>query len=434
MEFLLPLLLTLPDAAGAMIAAGLAIAIMVSGSMLMIAYGFQNPQMIAMAKEEVAAMIFTMFIIFFWLAFDTTLNTAVYGLISGSLPPAYQSSIAVNSCVSGSGPGCIGNIAISHLTLAIASLDVVEQKLRSQYIDLFLFEALIGFLSTISFPFGSPTGPVAIISFTLAPFTGLVLLSNAHTAVVETIGLMLTLVWSKKFILIFSRDIVPILLLPLGLVFRAIPLFRKTGSSIIAMSFALFYMFPFALIFSNYLIFDIFQPADFAYTPTASSFFDTDRDYSYWSNSIDEAREGDATGHMAEQFRGGDIAATTYDDPTSSCSGNFVVHMFCSAKNIISAGVNAFVGFFSTVWNIWRFMMGMTGDFVWSIVNNPALPTSASAGLYYFIIQEVTTVSPFIILIILTTVIEIIFTVTMYRNIALIIGGDVEIIGMTKIV
>jgi hypothetical protein len=91
-------------------------------------------------------------------------------------------------------------------------------------------------------------------------------------------------------------------------------------------------------------------------------------------------------------------------------------------------------GFGSTVFSIWRFMMGFTGDFYYTFFNNPAFPGSASAGLFYFLILEVTTISPFIILIMFTTVLEIIITVTSYRGIALIIGGDAELIGLTKVI
>ena len=79
-------------------------------------------------------------------------------------------------------------------------------------------------------------------------------------------------------------------------------------------------------------------------------------------------------------------------------------------------------------------MMGLTGDFFFTGFNNPLLPASASAGLYHFLIMEITTVSPYLILIMLTTVIEIVITVTMYRNVSLLIGGEAELIGLTKVV
>lgn len=433
MEVLLPLLLVLPPSAGAMIMGALIIGVSMVGLMFIFAYALSNPQLIAVAKEEFASLLFTVFIVLFWLTSDAFLNGIVYGLMVSTLEPEYRDIIDIGGCVSGEGAGCVQGLANSHLTLALASLDVIDQKLRSQYIDLYLFEALIGFLSTISFPIGSPFPGISIVSFTLAPFTGLTLLSNAHTTVVESIGYIITLVWAKKFIVIFSKDVVPVLLLPLGLVLRAIPFFRRTGSSIIAVAFAMYYVLPFALILSNYLIFDIFQPADFSYTPTSASFFDTERDADYWEQRLAESKEG-PTELRDEHWLGKDVVEETYDEPTDECSGNFIVRMFCSVKNILSTAIDAVVGFIKTVWNIWRFMVGMTGDFLQNLFLNPAMPASASAGLYYFIVKEVTTVTPLMILVILTTVIEIIITVTMYRNISLLIGGEAELIGLTKIV
>jgi hypothetical protein len=76
----------------------------------------------------------------------------------------------------------------------------------------------------------------------------------------------------------------------------------------------------------------------------------------------------------------------------------------------------------------------MTGDFFFTAFNNPLLPASASAGLYHFLIMEISMISPFMILIMLSTVIEIILTITMYRNVSILIGGEAEIVGLTKIV
>ncbi|MBD3210341.1 hypothetical protein GF318_03080 [Candidatus Micrarchaeota archaeon] len=424
MEVLLPLLLTLPASAGMMIGMSIGLGIMVVAIMFMIAYGLQNPQMIAIAKEELAAFLFTIFIILFWLSLDASLNDITIGILASSLPSELQPFLAESATH--------GGYVISHHNLAIASLDIMIQKLKHQYIDLYLFEALIGFLSTISFPLGSPVPALNVISFSLAPFTGLVLLSNAHTAIVEAIGYMITLVWAKQFIVIFARDAVPILLLPLGLVLRAFPFFRRTGSSVIAVAFAMYFVLPFAVILSNYLIFDVYQPADFAYTPVHSSFFDTEKSYGDWNSDLSQGQE-EQSGHLMEQFTAPDAAEAAHT-AGEECSGNFVVRLLCSIKNVVKAAWNAAVSFVGTVFTIWRFMVGMTGDFFFGGFNNPLMPASASAGLYYFIIKEVSVVSPFIILVMLTTVIEIVITVTMYRNISLLIGGEAEIIGLTKIV
>jgi len=425
MEVLLPILLTLPPAAGTMIALALGAGIMVVAVMFMMAYALSNPQLVAMAREELAALIFTVFILLFWIGSDAFLNGVSNGLLVSTLPPSLQGFASSNS---------LGGLTSSHLNLAMATLHLVETKLKAQYIDLYLFEALIGFLSTISFPLGSPVPAVNVISFSMAPFTGLGMLSSAHTIIVEAIGYLVSMLWAKEFILIFARDCIPILLFPLGLVMRAIPFFRRTGSSIIAICFAMYFVMPFAFILSNYMIFDMFKPADFTYTPSSASYFGTDRTADETREGVDRGRSGSETNSMLEQFMAPGVVEEASNNATDECSGNFIVKLLCSVKNIVSGAISVVGGFLKTVWNIWRFMVGMTGDFFFTGFNNPLMPASASAGLFHFIIQEVGTISPFIILIMLTTVIEIIITVTAYRSLSLLIGGEAELVGLTKVI
>ncbi|MEW6723284.1 MAG: hypothetical protein AB1324_08525 [Candidatus Micrarchaeota archaeon] len=426
MEFLLPLLLSLPPGAGPMIGVAMSLGIFMVGAMFMVAYAMQNPQLIALAREELAALIFTAIIIAFFIGSDSFLNGLVRGMLEASLSGQYTGFISQGQSM--------GGLTISHLNLALASLTIIENKLKSQYVDLYLFEALIGFLSTISFPLGSPIPAVNIISFSLAPFTGLNLLSNAHTVVVESIGYLVTVLWAKQFLLIFARDVVPILLFPLGLVLRAIPFFRRTGSSVIAICFAMYFVMPFAIILSNYMIFDIFKPADFTYNPDSASFFGTDQNAQYFNNKINEGRGGAATNHLLDQFNAPDVATEASNAPTDECAGNFLVRMICSVKNLVQSAIETVGGFFSTVWAMFRFMVGMTGDFFWTMFNNPLMPQSMSSGLFFFVIQEVALISPFIILVMLTTVIEIIITVTTYRNVSVLLGGEAELVGLSKVV
>jgi hypothetical protein len=399
--------------------------IMIVGVMFMMAYALSNPQLVAMAREELAALIFTAFILLFWIGSDAFLNGVSNGLLVSTLPPSLQGFASSNN---------LGGMTSSHLNLAMATLSLIEQKLKAQYIDLYLFEALIGFLSTISFPLGSPVPAVNVISFSMAPFTGLTLLSNAHTVIVESIGYLVTVLWAKEFILIFARDCIPLLLFPIGLVLRAIPFFRKTGSSVIAVCFAMYFVMPFAIILSNYMIFDMFKPADFTYTPSAASYFGTERTAAETQAGVDRGRSGSETNSMLEQFMAPGVVEEASNNATDECSGNFIVKLLCSVKNIVSGAISVVGGFLHTVWNIWRFMVGMTGDFFFTGFNNPLMPASASAGLFHFVIQEVAIISPFIILIMLTTVIEIIITVTAYRSLSLLIGGEAELVGLTKVV
>ncbi len=427
MEMLLPLLLyiTLPLSAYGMIAVSLTMGVFIAGGMYAIAYALQNPQLHAVAKEELAALLFSVFIILFWLGSDAVFNGVSSGLLSASLDQQFQGMIHPAS-----GQNAVAGLTNNHLQLALASLDIIYQKLKSQYMDLYLFEALIGFLSTLSFPLGTPIPAINAVTFTFAPFTGLVVLSNIHTQIVESISYLITVIWAKQFIVLFAKDVVPLLLLPLGLVMRAFPFTRTTGSSIIALSFALYFVLPFSIILSNYLIFDVFKPADFSYTPSQSSFFSTERSHDDWLSKLMEGRS--AGERTTEQFASESTLQTA--SKAGECGYNTITRIGCGIDKISKGIFSAAKSFVRTMFNMWKFMLGMSGDFFYTFFNNPAMPVGTSAGLFYFILREVLIVSPFIILVTVATVFEVIFTVTMYRDISLLIGGEAELIGLTKVV
>ncbi|MBI5047061.1 hypothetical protein HZC07_05020, partial [Candidatus Micrarchaeota archaeon] len=377
--FLPLLLISLHANAAVMIGMSFAFGIMFTAILFLIAYGSQNNNLLAVAKEELAAILFSAFIIMFWLSFDATMNSLVSGLLQsglqGSVFQAYTGSVTS------------GRYEIGHIEIAMATLDILASKLKAQYFDLYLFEALIGFLSTVSFPAFNPIPVANSITFTIAPFTGLTLLSNAHTVVVETISYLMTVIWAKQFLLIFARDVVPLLLLPLGLVLRAFPWFRTTGSSVLAIAFAVYFVLPFAILFSNYLIFDLYKPADFAYSPAQSGYFNSNTNQNFWTSLISKLRSNDPDNpskKVFEQFNSPDAADVGSSRRT--CYGNTIVRLLCSAENI---GVNAYEagrGFVSTSVDIAGFMFGMTGDFGWSTFTFPLMPGSTSAGLFYFLV------------------------------------------------
>ncbi len=419
MDLTLPLLLFLPDTAKTMIGVALTLGAIIAALFYMLAYTLQHPPLSTMAKEELSALLFSVIIIMAWISSASVIDPIARGLVApaGFQVPDHPAS----------------ELFSSHVTLAIASTEIMFNKLREMYVSMYLYEALIGFLSTMSFPIGSPIAGPAIISFSLMPFDGLGLLSNAHTIVVEAIGTLMTFIWAKQFVLIFCRDALPVIFLPLGLVFRAIPFLRKTGSSIISICFAGYFVLPFAVLFSNFLVFDVYKPVDFVYAPEHLSIYKSDVSETSAQGEITGAR-ANATDSMTKLFS--TPSAVQSASTTQACAGNAVVQMFCSAGNIMIGIGRGIVDFAGTVWSIWKFMMGMTGDFASSFFSgaNQFMPSSATAGMFFFIIDSVVAHSQFLVIVMVSTVIEIIFTITMYRNIALIIGGELEIAGLSKII
>jgi hypothetical protein len=424
MDVALPILLFIPEAARFAIGVALGLGAIVTAAFYMIAYTFQHAPIFAVAKEELSALIFSAIIVVFWIGSGITIDPLVYGILSPfQAPPEVGQSIEFS------------DITSSHVQLSLASLEILFHKLKEMYTSMYLFEALIGFLSTISFPLAQLPGGTSIISFTLMPFDGLVLLSNAHTIVVESIGHLMTVIWAKEFVLIFARDVIPIIFFPLGLVFRAIPFLRTTGSSIIAICFAGYFVLPLAILFSNALIFDIYDPLDskleFTYSPNQLGPYSAESDLKEddVKTQIDESKKKGT--EVLELFTARNIAES--GTSTEECEGNAVSRMFCSAGHVIWGVIKGIGDFFVVMFTIWTFMMGLTGDFL-SFWTNPIFPASAMAGLYHFIIDAVIAHGQFLIVVLVTSLFEIIFTITMYRNISMLIGGELEIAGLSKLV
>ncbi len=413
---MLPLLQSIvPESAasfmGPVIFSSLFLAGIVAALFYMIASFLQSPQMKAVANEEFAAFLLSIFIILFWFTSDAFLNGITLGLLGGDLPAGYVPE----------------NISSAHVEFAIATTDVFISKLKHLYFSMYLYEILIGFLSTISFPFGMILAGPSIVSFSLMPFVSLGMLSNAHTSVVETIGLITAAMYAKEFILLYMRDVVPLILLPLGLVLRAFPFSRTTGSSLIAVCFAGYFVLPLAVLFSHYVIFDLYDPQELVYTPTVLSPFKT----SMTEEELEEFQEGtrDEGRSLEDQYHTTPVAEEVAT--SEECAG---FEILCSGFKLIKGIWEAGVSFFKTVINVWLFMMGFMGDFFWSVGTNPIFPTSSSAGLFHFIIREVEHISQFVVAVLLMTVVEVIITLTMYRNIAILIGGEAELAGITKLV
>lgn len=391
-------------------------------------YVLQNPQLQLAAREELGVFIMSLIILMSWGILTQFLSDLTVGIISSTAPglavPAQPQALTYLS---------------SHLDIAYGALEIFFVKLRTQYVHLYLFEVLIGFLSTVSFPIGSPLPAVGILSFSFMPYDGLVLLSNAHTIVVESIGYLMSTIWAKEFIIIFARDVIPTILLPLGLILRAFPWFRSTGSSLIAICIVIYFVYPLTVVFSNYLVFDVFEPAIFLFTP------DDELISIYSGSSAPDAEELRARAdelrrearRFTDEFRQDrDIVRASVEQGCVARWSNpilpdWVVGALCSVGKIISFGWNAVSSFVHTAFDIWVNMMRFTGDWFSGF---GVFPSGSAAGLYAFVIEEVINISQLIIIITVTSVIEIIITITMYRNIAELIGGELEIAGLTKLV
>ncbi len=387
---------------------------LISAMYFFASYFFQSPQLNAMAKDEVAALILSVLIIFLWVFFDGFFNNLTRGLICMGSQSAC-SSLGANL----NNPGF-------QIDLARGTLDILFTKLKGFYTQLYLFEVLVGFLSTLSFPIGTFLPGANLITVSFAPYDGLVLLSNAHTVVVEAIGYLMMAIWAKQFILDFAKYSIPILLLPLGIALRAIPFFRTTGSSLIAICIILYFVYPLSIMLSSYMIFDVYKPGDITFVPKFGSFFPN-------AENFDLASEQSVINQKIEELEKLFERPNVVSNEVTKVYGNagFIATGGDMAKNIGSV----FVSGAKTIWTILEFMCGLNGDALSVIFTGQMfLPTQSGAALFKFVVQEVTIIGTFVGLVTFTSVLELIISITMYRNIAMLIGGEVELIGLSKLV
>ena len=355
-----------------------------------------SPQMEAMVREEFSHLIFSIFIIFMWFI--------IYVMISG-----------ITSVLICNGSQCDQN------DVALYSLEVLKSKLFAAYFSLILYESWIGFLSTVGLSIPLPLAN-AILMYSwigLSPLGGLSVLSNALITLIESVGYLIGLTFGRLYLVQFFSVVVPNVLLPLGIAMRALPFTRRTGSSIIAMSFALYFIFPLSVTLSHSLIFGS-QQFDFQYdgaslanTPTFASICDNE---TYAFESTEEA-----SGLLAA---GGTVS---YTNPWWKAKG-----WITEAPDKIKSFVGKDDGLLDYLKS--RFSLSSPLSIFVSTVGTFLSPTSFAHAAFYWTISQIQQIAEFAALIMVTFVLEIIISVTGYRAIAWTIGGEMEILGLTKVV
>ncbi|MBD3398449.1 hypothetical protein GF412_04460 [Candidatus Micrarchaeota archaeon] len=347
-----------------------------------------SPQIDAFAKEELSQWMISVFIAASWFA--------VYAATSG----------IVSAAICG-GESC------SLVTLAFYSLDSVFYEILSAYVGFLSLEIFIGVLSSIGFSLSMGTPILAVKWLSFSPYGGMAMLSNAVVSIIESIGMLVGLVVGRQQLLEFLFDITPGFLLPLGLFLRSLPFTRTTGSSLIAISFAGFFIFPASILFSHYLMFG--PQAHPAYIPIAPTPLgicepegaDINESLFYLNQSNAEIREQ---------------LSTDLSNPLPYESNWYQV------SGLIGSAQGLLGGLLS---DLWEFVGGKVSLHTFIDIIKP---TTFAYFFYFMVLERFQGLAQISVMIAVTFVIEIIITITGYRAIAAALGGELEILGLTKVV
>lgn len=157
----------------------------------------------------------------------------------------------------------VRNLAEVFFTLPSApETGVLAPRLISAYWELMKLEIYTGMASTfalnISIPQPLLLDMISVDVSNITPLAILAPINEANTALVDIVGTLVSAVAAQKMLLEFFEVNVPALMLPLGIAARAFPFTRKTGSTIIAFCFAVYFVFP-ASVLLNQRIYEMVQ-------------------------------------------------------------------------------------------------------------------------------------------------------------------------------
>ncbi len=422
------ILLSLPDVAWPILGVSLMLALFVAVIFQLVAAFLQSPRMKAVANEEIAAMLFTLVILGFWLVCDSFLH----GIVSGIMTASYSELTWTE----------IEGLPTGHLDVAILQTEIFLGQFTNLYLRLAVLDVFVSFMSTLSFNLFMLPGGIGMFSVHIAPYVPLSLVSQALTKVVDAIGLLALAVWAKQMILIFAKTVVPLIFLPLGIILRANPFSRTTGSSIIALSFALYFIFPVIVMISYYMVFEIYGlEMSYSFVKHATAFKtemtigeigEWNPDTSTGTGMVGDIYTSDSDIRSQHETSLGETPEAVVEDV---CGDNWIERLFCSFDKMISS--TPVIGpYYDLVKNVVKRMLDYSGGFVRFLFGEGSvlLPTSFIRIIYITLIDIVAKSAELFVIVTVTTIFEIMVTVTMYRNIALLIGGEAEIAGITKLV
>ena len=350
-----------------------------------------SSQLEAFAREEFSQFIFTVLMLASFVFFSLFLSTLTSTIVCGG-----------SSC--------------SHIDLALYSLGVMEKALASTYVRLYGYEFTIGLLSTVGFNIPLPVMPITMVWVSVSPFSGLEPVSNALVTIIESIGYLFGLAYGREMLVYFFRDITPTVLLPLGFAMRALPFSRKTGSSIIAIAFAGYFAYPLSILLSHYMIIEsgAVNAMEAVNPPPAPAlceppYLNGTPEYENYVNNSNQA--------IADTWE------AQLNDITGKGGGSTVSGMMAGGLSTAYSGFTDFFG---------AFFGAVTDRYNFNLLSPNMSPFIHFA--YFFVISKIVTLVQFVIMVLVTFVFEIIITVTAFRSLSHVLGGEIEILGLTKVV
>ncbi len=326
---------------------------------------------------------------------------------------------------------------------------VLMNKLKVAYESLMINEMFFGLLSGFSTNLEvAIPGMMMKVNVGMFPWIAMGPLNDMHTLLVDAVGVAFAGVATQKMLLIFIEETALRVFLPFGLLLRAFPFSRKTGSTVVAVIFAAYFIFPITVLI-NYQIWDmVTNPKPDSTNPNcATNGMGCATDAACCSLNCRYSSAAHANvcaspiSDMSEYrsifavCMGKDSAqvndylqqeATAYENRLTDTYFVPARNQYLGTPGTKSEARSA--SGWSELWRKWDLIGGAGGGLL--------LPTpqKAIAGAFKSLDSLVMDAMQFTVLVMLFMVIEIIITMTLLKDFALLIGGEPRVFGMSKLV
>jgi len=288
----------------------------------------------------------------------------------------------------------------------------LQARLTQIYLNLMKYEVIMGVFSTfgVSVPFPEPYLISIIVGYT--PLASLSLLVEAHTMLVDFIGVAFSLVLGQQMLLDFIKENMLKVFLPMGVLFRAFPFTRRMGSSIIAIAVVAYMVYPLTVMLDQEIMYYA-RPLNFKTVEEVSTLCGT----------------ADALTGSAAQ----DNLVNRYLSPAQTEQQALFAPPEQKAEPWWHP-IQRFGAFFSDIGKkfasillTFTYFLKMANFFMFT---SPHLYTYM---MYENLLEDLDVVTQFIGLALVFPVIDIMICVSMYRSLAATLGGEEQLFGLAKI-
>ena len=333
---------------------------------------------------------------------------------------------------------------------------VILRKLTLGYSSLMITEMFIGALSGLSTNIAVPVlYPLIKIDVGLMPWISMGPLNDTHTLLVDLMGASWAAFAAQKMLLIFIEEAALSVFLPFGLLLRAFPFSRKTGSTIVAVVFVAYFIYPISILINQQIWEMIANPQPQPGGPNCIPTYDQAGNEQLCMTddqccSLDcRYRPDPSTGAPRRVCASPVTDFSEYESVFSICYGkdiqdvNRLLHTQADEhdKQLMDVFFGGSASSGKWTQTAQKMKDGQDelvrkGGIISAAVTNMWFPTPKQTSIAVFREVEVLVMdaSQFVLMAILFVVIEIVITMTLLKDFALLIGGEPRVFGITKLV